>query len=70
MKQAVIATIGEDRPGLVNEISALVRGMHLNIDDSRMTVLGGEFAILLMIEGNWNTLTKLEDAIPALEQQL
>ena len=66
----VISALGQDRPGLVDQLSKLIYDHDCNIADSRMTVLGGEFAILLMIEGNWNTLTKLEDAIPGLEQQL
>ena len=66
----VISALGQDRPGIVNQISKAIYELDCNISDSRMTVLGGEFAILLLIEGNWNTLAKLEDALPALEQQL
>jgi len=66
----VISALGKDRPGLVDELSSTILEDGCNISDSRMTVLGGEFAILLMVEGNWNTLTKLEDAIPGLEQRL
>ena len=66
----VISALGKDRPGIVDQLSKTVLDHGCNIADSRMTVLGGEFAILLMIEGNWNTLTKLEDSIPALQQQL
>ncbi|AKH21633.1 glycine cleavage system protein R [Sedimenticola thiotaurini] len=66
----VISALGKDRPGIVDELSKAILNIGCNIADSRMTVLGGEFAILLMVEGNWNTLGKLEEAIPALEQQL
>ena len=41
-----------------------------NILDSRMTVLGGEFAIMLLISGKWNSLVKLEDGMSKLEQDL
>ena len=41
--KAVIATLAEDRPGLVSELSAVVHGLGLNLEDSRITVLGGEF---------------------------
>jgi glycine cleavage system transcriptional repressor len=41
-----------------------------NIADSRMTVLGGEFAILLLVEGQWNTLAKLENVLPEQEKEL
>jgi glycine cleavage system transcriptional repressor len=35
-----------------------------------MTVLGGEFAILLMVEGPWNLLAKLEDQVPELQDRM
>lgn len=66
----VISALGRDRPGIVDELSGTIFEQGCNISDSRMTVLGGEFAILLMVEGNWNTLAKLEDALPTLENRL
>ncbi len=66
----VISALGSDRPGIVNELSQTVLEDGCNINDSRMTVLGGEFAILLMVEGNWNTLAKLEKALPNLGERL
>ncbi len=44
--RAVISTIGRDRPGIVNELSETVFGLGVSIEDSRMTVLGGEFAVV------------------------
>lgn len=35
-----------------------------------MTVLGGEFALLLMVSGNWDAIAKLEALLPAVEEQL
>ncbi len=66
----VISALGMDRPGIINELSKAIYDFGLNITDSRMTVLGGEFAILLMVDGQWNHLAKLEDAVPDLEQRL
>lgn len=63
MAKAVIATIGEDRPGLVNELAQIVLETGLNIEDSRMSVLGGEFAVLMSVAG-------AESALQQLEQQL
>jgi glycine cleavage system transcriptional repressor len=61
--KAVIATLAQDRPGIVSELSALIHGLGLNIEDSRMTVLGGEFAVLMSVAGT-------EDALTALESKL
>lgn len=66
----VVAALGADRPGLVSELSRVILDCDCSISDSRMTVLGSEFAILLMAQGNWNTLTKLEMQLKRLEQTL
>ncbi len=66
----VISALGEDRPGLVNELSRAILDCDCTIIDSRMTVMGNEFAMLLMVQGNWNTLTKLEMQFRRLEQAL
>ncbi len=68
--QLVIAALGEDRPGLVDRLSGWVLESGCNIADSRMTVLGGEFAVLLLVNGNWNNLAKLEDQCDAMQTQL
>lgn len=65
----VISALGKDHPGIVEQIAGTVHEMSCNILDSRMVVLGEEFAVLMLVEGNWNTLAKLEDAIPALEKK-
>jgi glycine cleavage system transcriptional repressor len=66
----VISALGEDHPGIVNQLSKAILEQGCNIEDSRMTVLGGEFAAMLLVEGKWNTLAKIENALPELERQL
>jgi glycine cleavage system transcriptional repressor len=66
----VITALGQDRPGIVDKLSAAVFDHDCNMVDSRMTVLGGEFAIILLVSGRWNELAKLEDALPALREDL
>jgi glycine cleavage system transcriptional repressor len=66
----VISALGKDRPGIVKALSKKILDEGCNITDSRMTVLGGEFAVLILTEGHWNTLAKLESALPELEQEL
>ncbi|VAW83230.1 Glycine cleavage system transcriptional antiactivator GcvR [hydrothermal vent metagenome] len=68
--QLVIAALGEDRPGLVDRLSGWVTDSGCNIADSRMTVLGGEFAVLLLVTGNWNNLAKLENQCDSMQEQL
>jgi glycine cleavage system transcriptional repressor len=66
----VISALGVDHPGIVNALSRTILEHGCNIEDSRMTVLGGEFAAMLLVEGKWNTLAKIENALPELERQL
>jgi glycine cleavage system transcriptional repressor len=66
----VISALGQDRPGIVNQLSKAIYELDCNITDSRMTVLGGEFATLLLVEGPWNQLAKLEDQVGEIEQRL
>ena len=68
--QLVIAAVGEDRPGLVNDLSSWILESGCNIADSRMTVLGGEFAVLLLAEGQWNNLTRLEGQLEQVQARL
>ena len=58
--RAVISTIGQDRPGLVSELTERVTALKLSIDDSRMSILGGEFAVLMSVKGTVTALASLE----------
>lgn len=44
----VLSAIGRDRPGLVSELAKLVLECEANLEDSRMTILGSDFAVLLL----------------------
>ena len=66
MARAVISAIGRDRPGIVNELSQAVLENGLNIEDSRMTVLGGEFAVLMSVSGAETSLDMLKIEIREL----
>jgi glycine cleavage system transcriptional repressor len=66
----VISALGQDRPGLVNELTRAILDSGCNIVDSRMSVLGGEFAIILLLSGNWNAIAKLETLREGLEKRL
>ncbi len=35
-----------------------------------MTVLGGEFALILMVSGSWDAIAKLEGQVPSLQSAL
>ena len=70
MTRAVVAAIGEDQPGIVSEISAIVHDLNLSIEDSRMTVLGGEFAVLMSVAGGNLPLQRLETKLGKLADKM
>lgn len=65
----VISALGKDRPGIVNQLTAPVTESGCNILDSRMTVLGGEFAIMMLVEGSWSAVAKLESQLSPLQER-
>jgi len=44
----LLSAIGQDRPGLVAELAQLVFDADANLEDSRMTILGSDFAVILL----------------------
>jgi glycine cleavage system transcriptional repressor len=44
----VLSAIGRDRPGLVAELARLIYECDANLEDSRMTILGTDFAVILL----------------------
>ncbi len=47
----LISAVGTDRIGIVEDISAAVLSAACNIEESRMAILGGEFAALVLASG-------------------
>ncbi len=44
----ILSAIGKDRPGLVADLARLVLEADANLGDSRMTILGTDFAVILL----------------------
>ncbi|MBA3994218.1 MAG: glycine cleavage system protein R [Cyanobacteria bacterium DS2.3.42] len=50
MKEHLLVTaVGEDRPGIVSHLAEVITRHGANLEDSRMTVLGGEFAAIALV---------------------
>lgn len=62
----VISAVGTDRTGVVQDITKVILSCGGNIEESRMTTLGSEFAMLLLVSGNWHTLNRLEQGLDKL----
>jgi len=66
----VLTALGEDRPGLVASLTDAITQHQCSICESRMSLLGGEFAIIMLIEGQWNNIAKLEQTLPSIQESL
>jgi glycine cleavage system transcriptional repressor len=63
----VISALGSDRSGIVDQLTQPIHELKGNIVDSRMTTLGGEFAILMLVEGEKECIDRLEQRLPQQE---
>lgn len=66
----VVSAIGADRPGLIRDFSHQIRLRGGNIEDTRMTKMGGEFALLLLVTGSESSLSELVSAESTIESAL
>ena len=65
---SVLTAIGPDRVGIVEDLAELVAARDGNIEDSRMAVLGGEFAAIMLVAMPEGGLDDLEAALDRLGQ--
>lgn len=64
--QAVLTAIGDDRPGLVEEVSEYVLARGGTIGDSRMANLQGQFAIMMLLDGTPASIERIRGDLEAL----
>jgi glycine cleavage system transcriptional repressor len=55
----ILTAIGPDRVGLVQKISEFISRHGCNIEDSKMAVFCGEFAVIVLISGDGGKLVKI-----------
>jgi glycine cleavage system transcriptional repressor len=56
----VISAVGGDRTGVVHDLTRVILDCGGSIRESRMTALGAEFAMLLLVSGNWHSISRME----------
>jgi len=67
---SVLTAIGADRIGIVEDLAGIVASRGGNIEESKMAVLGGEFAAIVLIAMAEPALAGLEAALGDLERDL
>ncbi len=65
----VLSALGPDRPGLVAELTEYLTERGVNVEDSRMAVLGGDFGILTLVSGAPDRVAAVERDHDALSDK-
>src|ERR1700693_14430 len=69
MKQHLaVSAIGSDRTGMVHELTRVITECGGSIAESRMAALGSEFAMLLLVSGNWHALARIESELARMAE--
>lgn len=68
-KRLVLTVTGSDRVGIVDDVTKVVLSFDGNVEASRMSRLGGEFAMLMMVSVEKAQIAPLQDGLLALQQQ-
>lgn len=68
-QHAILTAIGADRPGLVDELSQFIFERGGNLEDSRMVNLRGQFAMMVLVAGSEQTLSRLRSELWQLTQR-
>ena len=67
-KLLAITAIGPDRAGVIRDLSQAVSGSGGSIRESRMIALGSDFAVLMLVAGNWHSVNKIRDRLTQLQR--
>jgi glycine cleavage system transcriptional repressor len=66
----VLTAIGADRVGIVDDLSGAVTAAQCNIEESKMAVLGGEFAVIMLVSGSDAPVGSLCRSLPSVGEKL
>lgn len=64
MGELAVTAIGRDRPGIIARVTGLLHEHDCNLEDSTMTILGGQFAMMLLVRTGTDA-AELEQALAA-----
>ena len=59
--------IGPDKPGIVNLVSTFIAECGCNIEDSKMSVMGEDFTLVVLFSGPLQSIEKIKSDIKVLE---
>lgn len=69
-KLLALTALGPDGPAIVQDLSSAILESGCNIIECRISRLGSELAIQLLVAGNWRTIQRLEQTLGPVAEQL
>lgn len=66
----IVTAIGADSTGILEQIAQFCHQCNCNIHESRVTSLGQEFALYMLLSGAWSGIAKLEAGFERLGAKL
>ena len=70
LKYMVLSALGPDRPGIVKEISSVIHKAGGNLEDSRMAILAGDFAVIVLFSASDAVVGIIKEKCRVLEEKL
>ncbi len=68
VRHSVLTAIGDDRPGLVDEVTRFIVAHGGNLEESRMVNLHGTFAMMILVAGTEESMARMHDELGGLER--
>ena len=68
MNSRIISAIGTDQPGIVSKLTGIITNHGGNIEESRMTRLGSDFTIVMLVTVDSEWKESLEVALQAIKE--
>ena len=69
-KHAVLSGMGRDRVGVADDLAAALDNLKIEIEDSRMSALKGQFAVLVQICGETENIDRLRRELRTVSESL
>ena len=66
MHSLIISAVGSDRPGIISELSGIITTHGGNVEESRMSRLGSDFAIIMLVSVSTDWEESLEVALQSI----
>lgn len=67
--QLLVTAVGEDRPGIVARLTEVFVAHAANLEESRMAILGGEFAAIMLVSLPEESLSALNKDLQKLQSE-